>query len=127
MGGVVWDCAGVASIMDTHSNKPYSVNSAKRHRYIGGMITYFLLGCSWHRLTLTVASSTGERQDATNIAQDQDIAVGTKGRATLRAFSGLPAEHENPVQTTHPITSVVAPVRSRTVRTTGAWSQEWPH
>ena len=42
-------------------------------------------------LTLTVASSTGERRKATNIAQDPCIAVGTKGRDALRAFSDFSA------------------------------------
>jgi hypothetical protein len=42
-------------------------------------------------LPLTVASSTGERSEATNIAQDPCSAVGTKGHAAQLAFAAFSA------------------------------------
>jgi transposase-like protein len=48
----------------------------------------------------------------------------TKDREALLAFYDFPAEHWDHVRTTNPIESVFATVRHRTIRSTGALSQE---
>jgi putative transposase len=74
------------------------------------------------RMTAEAAIATFAEKDAAKY--QKAVTCLTKDREARRTFHDFPAEHWDHLRTSHPIESVFATVRHRTVRTKGALSQD---